>query len=96
MWVFNVAIKMAPFLNVTSVSLYLFFPLLVGTKSKGYQPKEKQPPPMFEFLIPLLCVFLYMMFRPGHIEAMINSMWFEYPNYIDESLLNVTSVSLYF
>ena len=51
---------------------------------------------MFEFLIPLLCVFLYMMFRPGHIEAMINSMWFEYPNYIDESLLNVTSVSLYF
>tara|TARA_B110001452_G_scaffold242810_1_gene225836 strand:+ start:4711 stop:5463 length:753 start_codon:yes stop_codon:yes gene_type:complete len=43
---------------------------------------------MFEFLIPLLCVFLYMMFRPRHIEVMmINSMWFEYPNYIDVSLI---------
>jgi len=43
---------------------------------------------MFEFLVTLLCLFLYMAFRPRRVGIMLmHDMWFEYPSYMDESLI---------
>jgi hypothetical protein len=41
---------------------------------------------MFEFIVTLLCVFLYMVFRTRRVGIMmINGMWFEYPVHMDET-----------
>lgn len=43
---------------------------------------------MFELIVTLLCVFLYIQFRPRRIGIMImNDIWFEYPMYMDKSLI---------
>lgn len=43
---------------------------------------------MLESFIALLCILLYILFRPRRIGMMMmNDMWFEYPMYMDESLL---------
>lgn len=43
---------------------------------------------MFEFIVPLLCLFMYMMFRPRRIGIMLmNEMWLEYPVHMDLALI---------
>lgn len=43
---------------------------------------------MFEFIVALLCLFLYMTFRPRRSGIMLmNEMWFEYPMYMDSALI---------
>lgn len=43
---------------------------------------------MIDILLCLLCMFLYLVFRPRRIGIMMmNGMWFEYPRYMDESLI---------
>ena len=55
----------------------------------GTKQKEGQTPyTMFEFIITLLFLFLYMMFRPRRVGiTLIRGMWFEYPKYMNESLI---------
>ena len=43
---------------------------------------------MFEFIMTLLCLFLYLTFRPRRNRVMVmNGMWFEYPTYADVHLI---------
>lgn len=53
----------------------------------GYQPNETLVP-MLESLIAILCIVLYILFRPRHVGIMMmNGMWFECTMHMDESLI---------
>ena len=43
---------------------------------------------MIEILLTVLCMFLYLLFRPRWFGTMVlNDMWIEYPKYMDASLI---------